>query len=306
MEKPVLVIMAAGMGSRYGGLKQIDPVDQDGHIIIDFSLYDAYRAGFETVIFIIKKENEDDFKKAIGNRITSIMNVHYVYQDLNDLPHGYQVPKGRVKPWGTAHALYCCRHMIHGPFAVINADDYYGVEAFSMIYEYLSLNADDHHFAMVGYQVENTLSDYGTVARGICDVDENHDLVGIIERTKIMRRNQGIAYLENNDWINIEEGTIVSMNLWGLTACFIKEIENGWDDFFHQEVKNNPLKCEYYIPSVVSRLIKEKKVAIHVLKTSDKWYGVTYKEDKPMIMEALQRKKDERLYPKKLWGDDSE
>lgn len=307
MEKPVLVIMAAGMGSRYGGLKQIDPVDQDGHIIIDFSLYDAHRAGFETAIFIIKKENEEDFKRVIGNRIESIMNIHYVYQSLDDLPIGYHVPEGRIKPWGTAHAIYCCRDIIHGPFAVINADDYYGVQAFSMIYDYLSLHTDDHHYAMVGYQIENTLSDHGTVARGICEVDENNDLKGIVERTKIMRVSHGVAYTEDDHhWTYLAEGTTVSMNLWGFSLNIMEAIKKEFKTFLDKDIKKDPLKCEYFIPSVVSHLIENKKVAVRVLETSEKWYGVTYKEDKPVIMDALQRMKDAKLYPQRLWGDDSE
>lgn len=306
MEKPVLVIMAAGMGSRYGGLKQIDPVDQDGHIIIDFSLYDALRAGFETAIFIIKKENEEDFKKAIGNRMEKIMNIQYAYQYLDDLPVGYQVPSERVKPWGTAHAIYCCRDLIKGPFAVINADDYYGVEAFQMIYDYLLTHQDDHYYryAMVGYKVENTLSDHGYVARGVCDVDEQHDLRGIVERTKIKKTLLGAAYSEDEeDWIDLAKETTVSMNLWGFSQSIIKEIGSGFHGFLDKGLKENPLKCEYFIPSVVSRLLEENKAKVKVLKTSDKWYGVTYKEDKPIVVKALAQMKENHLYPQRLWGD---
>lgn len=305
MEKPILVIMAAGMGSRYGGLKQIDPIDEDGHIIIDFSLYDAMRAGFQEVVFIIKKENEKDFKEAIGNRLKDILTIHYAYQELNNLPLGNNVPQGRVKPWGTAHAIYCCRNYIHGPFAVINADDYYGYHAFQLIYDYLSTHQDDdkYRYAMVGYQIENTLTENGTVARGVCEVDENHYLTNVTERTKIKKTQMGAAYEDNDIWIDLPKKATVSMNLWGFTQSIIHEIGNGFQAFLDDGLITNPLKCEYFIPSVVSRLLAENKATVEVLKTADQWYGVTYKEDKPVIMKAIQKMKDEGLYPQKLWGD---
>lgn len=308
MNKPVLVIMAAGMGSRYGGLKQIDPVDQDGHIIIDFSLYDAKRAGFDTVVFVIKKENEKDFKEAIGNRIEKIMNVHYAFQELNDLPQGYNVPSERVKPWGTAHAIYCCREFVNGPFAVINADDYYGVDSFKIIYDYLSTHSDDelYRMAMVGFRIENTLTENGTVARGVCEVDSQNLLTNITERTTIKKTDDGAAYEENNQWIPLEKGTTVSMNLWGFSRAFIDEIGNGFESFLDQGLKDNPLKCEYFIPSVVSRLLDDKKATVEVLTTPAKWYGVTYKEDKPVVVKAIQDMKDQGIYPQKLWGDECE
>ena len=309
MEKPVLVIMAAGMGSRYGGLKQIDPVDQDGHIIIDFSLYDAKRAGFETVIFIIKKETEKDFKEAIGYRMEKIMNVHYAYQELNDLPLGNIIPQDRTKPWGTAHAIYCCREYIHGPFAVINADDYYGVESFQMIYNYLSTHQDDHlyRYTMVGYQIENTLTENGTVARGVCEVDENNLLVDITERTKIMKTDDSAAYSEEDSiWISLPHGATVSMNLWGFSESIMKEIKNGMQSFLTEGLATNPLKCEYFIPSVVNRLLIEKKATVEVLTTKNQWYGVTYKEDKPVVMRAIQGMKDKGIYPQRLWGENHE
>ena len=307
MKKPVLVIMAAGMGSRYGGLKQIDPIDEDGHIIIDFSLYDAMRAGFDEVIFIIKKETEKDFKQVIGKRIEKIMKVHYAYQEINDLPLGNIVPHGRVKPWGTAHAIYCCRDYIDGPFAVINADDYYGVEAFQLIYDYLSTHQDDekYRYAMVGYQIENTLTDNGTVARGVCQVDENHQLVNVIERTSIKKTAQGAAYEDNGQWIDLPPKAIVSMNLWGFSQSIMKEIGNGFQAFLDDGLLSNPLKCEYFIPSVVSRLLEKKKATVEVLSTSNQWYGVTYKEDKPVIMKAIQDMKEQGIYPFKLWGDNN-
>jgi len=304
MEKPVLVIMAAGMGSRYGGLKQIDPIDSDGHIIIDFSLFDAKRAGFETVIFVIKKENEAIFKETIGNRMEGIMNVHYAFQDLYDLPDGYQVPHDRIKPWGTAHAIYCCRDYIKGPFAVINADDYYGVDSFQIIYDYLTTHQDDdkYRYTMVGYQIENTLTENGTVARGVCEVNDQHQLVQVIERTKIKKSGDGAAYEDGEEWIPLQKGTIVSMNLWGFSQSIIQEIGNGFEAFLDQGLKENPLKCEYFIPSVVSRLLDENQATVEVLTTPAKWYGVTYKEDKAEVANAISKMKDSGIYPQKLWG----
>lgn len=308
MEKPILIIMAAGMGSRYGGLKQIDPVDKEGHIIIDFSLFDAKRAGFETVVFVIKKENEKIFKEVIGKRIEKIMTVHYAFQELNDLPEGYSVPQGREKPWGTAHAIYCCRQWIHGPFAVINADDYYGVESFQMIYDYLSTHQDDKYYrlAMVGYHIEKTLTENGTVARGICEVDEQGYLVDITERTKIKGDQNGIAYEDNGQWHALNKGTIVSMNLWGFSQGIIEEIIKGFPLFLDEQVKDNPLKCEYFIPSVVSQLLLHQKATVQVLKTTAKWYGVTYKEDKPVVEKAIENMKQQGIYTSKLWGESDE
>jgi len=220
MKKPVLVIMAAGMGSRYGGLKQIDPIDEQGHIIMDFSIFDAKRAGFEKVVFIIKKENEADFKEAIGNRIEKVMDVAYAYQDLHNIPEGFEVPEGRVKPWGTAHAVLSAIDEIDGPFVVINADDYYGRDAFHKIYKFLTRNEDDdkYRYAMVGYKLENTLTENGHVARGVCTVDENGHLVQVVERTRIERKGNGAAYTEDDGetWVPVATDSIVSMNLWGI------------------------------------------------------------------------------------------
>ncbi|MEG0276010.1 MAG: sugar phosphate nucleotidyltransferase [Coprobacillus sp.] len=309
MEKPVLVIMAAGMGSRYGGLKQIDPVDQDGHIIIDFSLFDAKRAGFETVIFIIKKETEKDFKEAIGYRMEKIMNVQYAYQELDKIPTSFTVPSERVKPWGTAHAIYCCKDLIKGPFAVINADDYYGVESFQMIYDYLSNHQDDDklRYTMVSYQIENTLTENGTVARGVCVVNEDNMLVNITERTKIKKTVMGAAYTEDDtQWIDLPAKTPVSMNLWGFSKSIMREIENGMHFFLNEGLNANPLKCEYFIPSVVSRLVETNRATVEVLTTKEQWFGVTYKEDKPIVMKAIQEMKNKGIYPQKLWGENNE
>lgn len=305
MSKPVLVIMAAGMGSRYGGLKQIDPVDDEGHIIMDFSIYDAKKAGFEKVVFIIKKENEQDFKAAVGDRISEQMEVAYVFQELGNLPAGYEIPEGRIKPWGTAHAVLSCIDEVDGPFAVINADDYYGREAFRLIYDYLDSHEDDdkYRYTMVGYKLGNTVTDNGHVARGICELGENGELLEINERTRIEKRNGGIAYSEDDGdtWTKVSADATVSMNMWGFTYSILEEIKKGFPAFLDEGLKGNPMKCEYFLPSVVSKLTGEERASVTVLKSSDKWYGVTYKEDKPTVVAAIRKMKDDGLYPQKLW-----
>ena len=309
MSKPVLVVMAAGMGSRYGGLKQIDPIDKAGHIIIDFSIYDAVKAGFEKVVFIIKKENEEDFRAAIGDRLSKQIEVAYVFQDLHNLPEGYEVPEGRVKPWGTGHAVLSCIDEIDGPFAVINADDYYGSHAFKMAYDFLSENTDTedtNQYMMVGYKLENTLTDNGHVARGVCVTDENGHLQTINERTRIEKKDGGAAYTEDDGetWTMLPEGSTVSMNMWGFSASILKELKDRFAKFLDENVEKNPLKCEYFLPFVVDELLGEKKATVKVLKSMDKWYGVTYKEDKPVVVAAIQKLKDDGLYPEKLWGEE--
>ena len=305
MKKPVLVIMAAGMGSRYGGLKQIDPVDEEGHIIMDFSIYDAKRAGFEKVVFIIKRENEDDFKEAVGRRIEKVMEVAYVFQELSNIPDGFEIPQGRIKPWGTAHAVLSAIDEIDGPFAVINADDYYGRHAFQAIYDYLTTHEDDekYRYTMVGYRLKNTVTDNGHVARGVCGLNADKELVNVTERTRIEKRNGGIEYSENDGktWTKIDGDTLVSMNMWGFTHSILEEIRDGFPAFLESRLKENPLKCEYFLPAVVSTLLEEGRATVKVLESEDKWYGVTYKEDKPVVVEAIQSLKDAGLYPEKLW-----
>lgn len=305
MKKPVLIIMAAGMGSRYGGLKQIDPVDGEGHIIMDFSIYDAKRAGFEKVIFIIKKENEADFKEAVGKRIEQVMEVAYVYQNLHNIPEGFAIPEGRVKPWGTAHAVLSAYDEVDGPFAVINADDYYGRHAFEKIYTYLTTHEDDdkYRYTMVGYRLKNTMTDNGHVARGICELNEAQELVEINERTRIEKRDGGIAYSEDDGstWTEVDGEKLVSLNMWGFTKSIMDVIKDGFPAFLEKGIQENPLKCEYFLPSVVSELLASGKATVTVLDTEDKWYGVTYKEDKPMVVEAIQSLKDAGVYPQKLW-----
>ena len=302
MKQPVLVVMAAGMGSRYGGLKQIDPVDKEGHIIMDFSVYDAVKAGFKKVIFIIKKENEADFKAAIGDRLSKHLDVTYVFQNLKNLPEGYEVPEGRVKPWGTGHAVLSCIDEIDGPFAVINADDYYGANAFRMAYDFLTQNQDEdgiYRYMMVGYKLENTLTENGHVARGVCVTDEEGHLQKIHERTHIERHEDSVAYTEDEGktWTALPQDSTVSMNMWGFSESILKELKARFPKFLEENLPVNPMKCEYFLPFVVDELLGENKATVKVLKSMDKWYGVTYKEDKPVVVAAIQRMKDEGLYP---------
>ena len=314
-KKPVLVIMAAGMGSpygggtasRYGGLKQIDPVDHDGDLIIDFSIFDAKEAGFEKVVFIIKKAIEKDFREHIGNRMEKHIQVEYVYQENDLLPEEYQVPENRVKPWGTGHAILCCKDVIDGPFAVINADDYYGKAAFKELYRHLCETEDNdrYQYAMVGYKLYNTLTENGHVSRGVCVADEHGYLADIHERTRVEKHGDKAEYTEDNgaSWTYLPEDTLVSMNMWGFTSSILEELEKRFTVFLDQNLPVNPEKCEYFLPFVVDELLKEDKAQVTVLKSADKWYGVTYKEDKPMVMDAIQGLKDSGYYPKKLWED---
>ncbi len=302
MKDPVLVIMAAGMGSRYGGLKQIDPVDEQGHIIMDFSIYDAVKAGFKKVVFIIREEHYDAFRSAIGDRVAGQVQVAYVFQKLTNIPEGYQVPQGREKPWGTGHAILSCKDVIDGPFAVINADDYYGPEAFSLIYHALSEGGQEdgrQHYVMVGYRLGNTLTENGHVSRGICSVNENGFLEAITERVYIVMQGDGAAFSEDdgNTFTEISVDETVSMNLWGFTGEFLGELDSLFEQFLQKDVPGNPRKAEFYLPSAVSSLIGAGKADVRVCRSSDKWYGVTYKEDKPVVCAAIARMKEEGLYP---------
>ena len=306
MKKPVLVVMAAGMGSRYGGLKQIDPVDKEGHIIMDFYIFDAVKAGFEKVVFIIKKENEQDFRAAIGDRLSEKIKVSYVFQELTNLPEGYVVPEGRVKPWGTGHAIMSCMGEIDGPFVVINADDFYGSHAFQVAYDYLTTHQDEegiYRYMMVGYRLENTLTDNGHVARGVCEMDAQGYLADIHERTHIEKRGNGAAYTEDEGktWIPISGDATVSMNMWGFSESILGELQSRFSAFLEENLEKNPLKCEYFLPFVVDELLKEGRATVAVEKSQDKWFGVTYKEDKPMVMAAIQNLKDQGVYPAHLW-----
>ena len=299
------------MGSRFGGLKQITPVDNEGHIIMDFSIYDGKRAGFEKVIFIIKKENEELFKECIGNRVSEHMEVEYVYQDLTNLPFGYQVPKGREKPFGTGHAVLCCREKIDGSFVVLNADDYYGAEGFQLIYDYLLENPDIekpsgetiYSYGMVGYQLEKTLTENGFVSRGVCEIDGEEYLTGITERVHIEYKEGEIQFTEDKGetWTKIKPDTTVSMNLFGFSKSLIGELEKQFVSFLENDLLANPMKAEFFLPSVVGELIKDKKANVKVLKSPDRWYGITYQEDKEGVLDAVSKMKSEGLYPEKLW-----
>ena len=308
MEKPVLVVMAAGMGSRYGGLKQIDPVGPNGELIIDYSIFDARRAGFDTVVFVIKPELEGAFRAAIGDRLSRYMKVGYAFQELKDLPAGYTVPEGREKPWGTCHAVLAARKLVDGPFAVINADDYYGPEAFQEIYDYLSANPDEggvYRYAMVGYRLGNTVTENGTVARGVCEEDENGFLCQITERTRIAKDGDNARYTEDGGatWTALAGDTVVSMNLWGFTRSFMDEAKVEFPAFLRRTLVEDPLKGEYFLPAVVADLIGGGKARVKVLRSGDRWYGVTYPQDKPVVVDALARMTRDGRYPAPLWQD---
>ena len=306
MKKPILVVMAAGMGSRYGGLKQMDPVGPAGQIIMDYSIYDALQAGFGKVIFVIKEEMAQEFRTLIGERISRFVPVAYCYQKLDALPAGFCVPEGRVKPWGTAHAVLTAAGEIDAPFAVINADDYYGPEAFRLLADALlhPVSGGVYPFAMVGYRLGNTLTENGHVARGVCEIDKNGCLAKVTERTRIQRRPEGVAYSEDGgeSWTSIGEDRVVSMNMWGFTEDFLREAEEGFSTFLEKAYREDPLKAEYFLPSVVSRLIQEGKAQVRVLPSGDKWYGVTYREDKPLVQKALAAFHAEGMYPAVMLG----
>ncbi len=297
-----LLIMAAGMGSRYGGMKQIDHVDEEGHKIIDFSIYDAKTAGFTKVVFVIKKENLGIFRREIGDAVSKYIDVEYAFQELSDIPDSFNVPEGREKPWGTAHAVLSARNEIHEPFAVINADDFYGRDAFKKAYEFLA-QTDDGHYAMIAYELKNTLTENGTVSRGICDVSDDGLLTSVTERTKIRKAGEEAEYTEDdgNTWSHLPGNAATSMNFWCFAEDFMRRIGTHFERFLKEEVAENPLKAECYLPTVVSALLSEGKCDVQVIKTSDKWHGVTYKEDKPALTEAIREMKRDGLYPQSLW-----
>ncbi len=299
MKNPELIIMAAGMGSRYGGLKQIDKVDEDGHIIIDYSIYDAIEAGFTDITFVIKKAIEKDFREIMDAHLAGKnINVKYVYQELEKLPEGYTVPECRKKPWGTAHALLCCLGTVDAPFAVINADDYYGKNAFKKIYEFLkNVDEKEYHYAMVGYRIKNTVTEEGTVARGVCESNEDGMLTSIVERTQIGTENGNIYYIENDEKHPLNPDTLVSMNFWGLTPAYLNECKARFPKFLDDNLGKNPEKCEFLLPNVIGELVKEGKADVKVLDNTDKWYGVTYKEDKKGVAEAFRKFKEDGVYP---------
>ena len=305
-QQPTLIIMAAGIGSRYGGLKQVDKITDAGEIILDFSLYDAMMAGFNRAVFVIKEENREIFREMVDERAGRFMEIEYAYQKLDDIPEGFTVPEDRQKPWGTAHAVLACRELINGPFVVINADDYYGPDAFVQIYDYLTTHKDDdvYEYCMVGYQLKNTVTENGHVARGVCELDDKGFLKKVTERTRIMHHGDSIAYTEDDgeSWTPLADDTIVSMNFWGFSKSMMDELQNGLPAFLEQALAENPLKGEYFLPGVADRLVQEGKARVKVLTSHDKWYGVTYKEDKEDVKNALQSMKDKgEHYPEKLW-----
>ena len=305
MKQPTLVIMAAGLGSRFGGCKQITPVDGAGHVIIDYSIYDAVRAGFGKVVCIIKPELEGDFRSAIGDRIAPFVPLEYAYQTLDKLPKGYAVPEGRAKPWGTGHAVLCCKELIDAPFAVINADDYYGASAFQTAYDALKGLKDDGALArymMVGYQVENTLSDNGHVSRGVCTVDRDGHLTDVCERTHIIKTADGPLYTEDGEtYHRIPQGTLVSMNMWGFTPSLVAALERDFPAFLARALRENPQKAEFFLPTEVNDMLARGEAVVDVLSSRDRWHGVTYQEDKPVVTQALRQLAESGLYPTPLW-----
>lgn len=300
MNEPTLVILAAGMGSRFGGLKQITAVDDHGHAIIDFSLFDAYRAGFRKVAFIIKHEIEQDFKDFIGRRMEKYFDVKYVYQQLDRLPEGYSVPEGRVKPWGTGHAVSCCEGVVDGPFAVINADDFYGPTAYTALYDFLSKQEDDTQHAMVAYMLRNTVTENGYVARGICTVKDGY-LEDVVERTKIEKRGEDAAYTEDGEnFVPISGSVPVSMNFWGFGKSMLRELNERFPAWLDENVDKNPLKCEYFLPFVANSVLKEGKGTVKILNCTETWHGITYKEDMADVVNYLSELRRQGVYPEAL------
>lgn len=301
MSQPTLVILAAGMGSRYGGMKQIDGVGNHGEPIIEFSIYDAKQSGFENVVLIIKREHEEAFRQALTNKLEGKINVRFAYQDMCNIPEGFTVPEGRVKPWGTTHALLACKGIVDGPFAIINADDFYGRDAYKVIYDFLTTEVKDNQYAMVGYPCINTLTDNGTVTRGLCQEDENKCLASIVEIQKIAKKDGHAVYEDNGEWKEISDNSLVSMNFWGFTPAIFKDMEGIFAKFLQEHLEENPLKCEHVIPTAVGTLVAENKCSVKMLSSKDAWFGVTYKEDKPNVMQKIQEMKDAGIYPDQLW-----
>lgn len=307
-KKPVLVVMAAGMGSRYGGLKQIDPIGKHGEAILDYSLYDAHEAGFETAVIIIKKQIEKDFMQTVGKRLEACpMEIRYAYQELEKVPTDFQIPAERTKPWGTCHAVLCAKEAIgDAPFAVVNADDYYGKSAFRVMYDALcsACDRETYDYCMVGYSLFNTVTENGSVSRGVCTTNDRGHLVGIQERTRIEQQGDVIRYTEDGEnWVELPRDTVVSMNLFGFTPSFLQEISQRFPIFLNQSVPANPAKAEYYLPGAVSDLLAEGKATVRMLHSADRWYGVTYAADKPVVVGAIEEMTRQGLYPADgLWA----
>lgn len=302
MKKPIMVVMAAGIGSRFGGLKQMASFGLHGEGLIDYSLYDAIRAGFERVIFIINNRIKDDFRSFIGKNMESRMDVQYVYQELDKLPEGFRAPKDRIKPWGTGHAILCCKDYIDAPFCAINGDDLYGRNAYEQIFRYLNNDPQPYEYAMVGFHLGNTLSENGYVSRGICHETEDGYLDSVVERLHIVSSVDGPLYtLDGDNYVRLEKDTIASMNMWGLTPDFLDELEERFVPFYREAMATNPLKAEFLLPNIIGELLKEKKANVKVLRSEDKWFGVTNASDKPMVEDALKQLTLQGVYPDGLW-----
>ncbi len=297
-----LVVMAAGMGSRYGGLKQMDPVGANNEVILDYSVYDAMRAGFDHVVFVVKQEIYDLFREKVGNRIARHIKVDYALQEVSDVPEGVVIPESRKKPWGTAHAVYACRGLVNDPFLVINADDFYGKESFQLVHDFLQNAKSDgrEHYCLAGYRLSHTLTENGTVSRGQCETDKDGYLQNVTERTKIMRTEHGIAYEEDGAWTPLPEDTTVSMNFWGFTPKLFETLETNLPKFF-EDNRENLEKCEYYLPTLVKESMAQGICDVSVRKTDAKWYGITYHEDKAQLVAAVQKMVQDGLYPQNLW-----
>lgn len=308
MVKTTLVIMAAGIGSRFGGgIKQLAPVGPSGEIIMDYSIYDAMEAGFNEVVFIIRHDLEKDFREVIGNRIEKIIPVKYAFQELDDLPEGFEKPADRTKPWGTGQAVLATKGLIENPFAVINADDYYGKEAFVKLHDYLVANVDKaekrdvYDISMAGFILKNTLSENGGVTRGVCEVDADENLVKVTETYEIQMKDGALtAQDDNGNPVEVQESQHVSMNMWGLYPCFLEELESGFKTFL-SEVEPGNIKAEYLLPKIIDKLLHEKRATVKVLETQDKWFGVTYQEDKQSVMDAIHGLVEQGVYKEKLF-----
>ncbi len=301
MRKPIVVVMAAGMGSRFGGLKQLEPIGQQGEVILDYSIYDAKRAGFETVVFVINHRIEKEFKEKVGNRLSDFINVRYAYQEVDKVPEWIQIPKGRVKPWGTAHCVVVSKEVIDQPFAIINADDFYGKDAFKVMYDYLSTLEEDGQYAMVSYPLKNTVSEFGSVSRGVCQVNDKHQLEDIVEIAEIYKRDNRVEFKQNDEFVSLDPNTSVSMNFWGFHEGFVNRVENYFEKEIVKVLESNPEKGEVYLPSVVKELIKQQAATVTVLQSDSQWYGITYQEDKPFVVDSLNKMIEKGEYSNPLW-----
>nr|WP_321451220.1 sugar phosphate nucleotidyltransferase [uncultured Carboxylicivirga sp.] len=297
--KPTLLILAAGMGSRYGGLKQMDELGPHGESIIDYSVYDAIQSGFDKVVFVIREDFADVFKERFEPRLAGKIKTEYVYQDLKDLPEGFSVPEGREKPWGTGHAILMAKDVINEPFAIINADDFYGREAYKQVFDFVADSNDENEYAMVGYKLNNTLSEHGTVSRGVCETNAEGNLVNIVERTKIGYEGEKIFFYEEDSKTELTGTEAVSMNFWAFKPNYFQNLEDAFLDFLKE--KGHEMKSEFYFNAVVDQLIKKEEASTKVIRTDSKWFGVTYKEDKPLVQKKIDELISDGIYPAKLW-----